>query len=167
MGYVGSYMWNLRQKVGSQTVITVTVNVVPVNPEGKFKLVYAKHFDYWDFPGGHAELGDSFESAALKELEEEVGIVAKTSDLELFATKSGPGRIYHYADGDTQPFTLIFACHSWEKEIPPTDTEESVKTGWFSVDELSQLKLDPRAKSTLDAYFTYLQTHKVQMLVEN
>lgn len=166
MSYVGSYMWNLRQKVGRQTVITVTVQVVPVNPEGKFKLVYARHFDYWNFPGGHAELGDSFLSAALHELEEEVGITAQTSDLELFATKSGPGRIYHYTDGDTQPFTLIFFCQHWERESDPTDPEEAVKTGWFTPAEIAQLKTNPHIQATIDAYYTYQKTHRVQMIVE-
>lgn len=108
MGYVGSYVWQLRQKVGDKKLLTTTVDVLPVDEAGRVKLIYAKAFDRWSTVGGHVEEGDSYASAALHELHEEAGITAHASDLELFATQSGPGRVYHYPDGDTQAFTVVF-----------------------------------------------------------
>ncbi len=166
MGYVGSYMWQLRQKVGNKTLITATVDVLPVDKDGKVKLVYANHFEYWSNVGGHVELGDSWESAALKELKEEAGITANREDLELFATMSGAGRVYHYADGDTQPFTLVFLCRSWLSENAPSDEEEISKTEWLTLEDAKAKKTNPHTARLLSAYEEYLKTGKVQMVEE-
>ena len=128
MGYVGSYVWQLRQKVGDKKLLTTTVDVLPVDEAGRVKLIYAKAFDRWSTVGGHVEEGDSYASAALHELREEAGITARASDLELFATQSGPGRVYHYPDGDTQAFTVVFCLKQWHSEASHTDTEEDRKS---------------------------------------
>lgn len=166
MGYVGSYVWKIRQKVGNARIITATVDVLPVNPEGKIKFVYAEHLHCWSIVGGHVEEGDSWASAALHELEEEAGIVARKEDLELFATISGPGRVYKYADGETQPFTNIFLCKNWESEGTPTDTEEVQKTKWMTVEEARVHGTNPHVEVILDAYERYLQIGLVQMIEE-
>lgn len=164
MGYVGSYVWTIRQKVGSQRIITSTVNVLAVNSQGKIKLVYANHFRKWMVPGGHVELGDSFQQAALNELREESGIIASKDDLELFMTISGPGRVIHYADGDTTPMTLIFLCRNWQQEGDKTDIEEISNERWTSLDEARQLDISSETTMILDAYEEYLKTGKVQMI---
>jgi len=66
MGYVGSYVWQLRQKVGDKKLLTTTVDVLPVDEAGHVKLIYAKGFDRWSTVGGHVEEGDSYTSAALQ-----------------------------------------------------------------------------------------------------
>lgn len=55
MGYVGSYVWQLRQKVGDKKLLTTTVDVLPVDEAGRVKLIYAKAFDRWSTVGGHVE----------------------------------------------------------------------------------------------------------------
>lgn len=77
MSYKDSFVYSLRQKVGDMRLITATVDVVPIREDGKAKLVYAKQFDYWTPIGGHVELGDSWQSAAVHELSEEGGIIAR------------------------------------------------------------------------------------------
>jgi 8-oxo-dGTP pyrophosphatase MutT (NUDIX family) len=166
MGYVGSYIWKIRQKVGRETLLTATVDVLPVRSDGKVKLVLPSHFDYWATVGGHVELGDSWGSAAINELEEEAGIVADKADLELIATISGAGRIYHYQDGDTQPFTNLYLIRKWSSEHAPSDDEEVVKTKWVSLDEARKLDLNARTAQILDAYEKYLETGEIQAIEE-
>lgn len=89
MSYVGSYMWQLRQKAGDMRILTVTVDAVVANEKGEVKLVYAPHVNGWASVGGHAEYGDTWQTAALHELEEEAGIIAREEDLEPFAAMSG------------------------------------------------------------------------------
>lgn len=164
MGYVGSYIWKIRQKVGNETLLTVTVDVVVVDKDGRLKMVYVKHVDSWAFVGGHAELGDSFQSAALHELEEEIGFLANKDDLELIATLSGGGRISQYKDGNTQPMTLVFLCRNWHGEKERSDAEEVAKDAWFSIDEVKKLNISANARFVLDAYEGYLRDGKVQMI---
>lgn len=166
MGYVGSYIWSIRQKVGGMRLITATVDILPINDEGKVKLVYAEHFDSWSIVGGHAELGDSWASAALAELREEAGIVASKDDLVPWATISGPGRIFKYQDGETQPFTVAFLVKNWQNEGDPEDEEEVSNTGWFTVDEALSMQITPWLRQVLLAYQKYQATGQFQMIEE-
>lgn len=166
MSYKGSFVYNLRQKVGDMRLITATVDVVPINGRGEVKMVYAKQFDYWTPIGGHVELGDSWQSAAVHELKEEGGIEADESDMELAATMSGPGRIYQYADGITQPFTLIFICRKWKNESIPTDAEEIESAEWVSIEKAIEKSTNTRTKLILGACQEYLRTERVQNIIE-
>lgn len=164
MSYVGSYMWELRQKVGDMCVITATVDVLPINPRGEIKLVYSSVFETWSVVGGHAEHGDSWSSAAIKELEEEAGIVAQEDNLIPFGAISGPERIFHYQDGDTQPFTFCFLIKEWEQEGEQTDIEEVPENGWFSLEKALEMSMTPWARNILLGYRKYLETGEFQMI---
>lgn len=164
MSYVGSYMWKLRQKAGDMRILTATVDILPVNPQGKIKLVYSSVFNCWSCVGGHVEHGDSWSSAACKELEEEAGITAKESDLVPFAAISGPERIFHYQDGDTQPFTLCFIIEKWEHEGQQTDIEEVPTNGWFNLEDALKMPITPWAKNILLGYQRYRDTSQFQMI---
>lgn len=164
MGYVGSYMWQLRQKAGDMRILTVTVDAVVANEEGKVKLVYAPHVNGWASVGGHAEYGDTWQTAALHELEEEAGIITREEDLEPFAAMSGPGRIFQYQDGTTQPFTLCFLVKSWEREVEQTDKAEIPETRWVTLEGAFQMDLTESTRTLLTAYQKYLETGKFQMV---
>jgi hydrolase, NUDIX family len=164
MAYVGSYIWQLRQKLGRKKLLTTTVDVLPIDSQGRVKLVYSKECDRWSTVGGHVEEGDSFASAALNELREEAGILAEEEALTLFATLSGPGRVYHYPDGDTQPFTLVFFINCWNDETNHTDTSEISTCEWFSFDDALKLTVNQSTRDILDAYRIYLNTGTVQMI---
>lgn len=166
MSYKDSFVYSLRQKVGDMRLITATVDAVPINKRGEVKMVYAKQFDYWTPIGGHVELGDSWQSAAVHELSEEGGIEADESDMELAATMSGPGRIYQYADGTTQPFTLVFICKKWKSESAPTDEEEVASAEWVSIEKAIEKSTNSRTKLILNACQKYLETGKVQHIIE-
>lgn len=166
MSYKDSFIYSLRQKTGDMRLITATVNVVPINDEGKIQIVYANQFDCWTGIGGHVELGDSWQSAALNELREEGGIVANIEDLELFVTISGPGRIYQYPDGSTQPFTIGFLCRKWQEELSPSDKEEIRQTAWVSIAEAREKVSGHGMQKLLDAVEAYLSTGKVQTIIE-
>jgi ADP-ribose pyrophosphatase YjhB (NUDIX family) len=167
MGYIGSYIWQIRQKVGSKRLITATADVLSVDKNGRIKLVFTNHFNSWTLVGGHVEPGDSWGDAAIHELEEEAGIIADKENLELFATISGPGRIYHYQDGTTQAFTNVYLIKKWQKEIKPTDDEEISKTKWVSIAEAKKLEdLNDHTRRMIEAYEKYLETGKIQVIEE-
>ena len=57
-----------RQKVG--------IGVVIVNNDGKILIGKRRgsHAQYYSIPGGHLELGETFEEAAIKEIKEETDL---------------------------------------------------------------------------------------------
>lgn len=54
----------------------VGIGVILVNPQGQVLLGHRKnsHAPYWSIPGGHLELGETFEACAIREVAEETGI---------------------------------------------------------------------------------------------
>lgn len=165
MSYKDSYVYGLRQKVGNIRLVLPSIIVIPINKHNETELVYQKQRQEWTFIGGYVELGDSWQSAALRELREESGIEADEKDIELFATISGPGIISEYPDGTAQSFILLFACKKWRSESLPTDKEEVANTKWVDFEEAISISSDPLTKPTLEALQKYLDTGKIQHIV--
>lgn len=57
--------------------------IAAFNSEGKVLLVKAFYKDYWSFPGGWIESGQTPLDAAILELEEETGLTVKRESLNL------------------------------------------------------------------------------------
>lgn len=57
----------------------VGIGVIIFRNDGKILIGKRKggHAPYWSIPGGHLELGESFEQAAIREIYEETGLVIK------------------------------------------------------------------------------------------
>ena len=102
----------------------VGVGVILTNGQGQVLLGKRKgsHAPYWSIAGGHLELGETFESAAIREVAEETGfvirqrrVIAVTNNLETWR-ESG----LHYisvtllADVDGEPQLLEpEKCEGW------------------------------------------------------
>ncbi|MDA5549747.1 NUDIX domain-containing protein [Yersinia massiliensis] len=56
--------------------VMVGVGVIIVNQQGDILLGKrcSQHAPYWSIPGGHMEVGESFEQAAIREVFEETGL---------------------------------------------------------------------------------------------
>lgn len=164
MGYIGSYVWKIRQKIGHDELITATVDVVAIR-DGKVCLVYNKDFEAWMLPAGHVEANDSWQSAIKTEMHEEAGLIAEESDLIPFATISGPSYRYEYPNGDrTRPFTLAFLCEKFLEE-DFTDEGEILKKEWFDLNSVQNLPLTKGAALLLKAYIEYSKTKAFQQIV--
>lgn len=78
------------------------------------------------FPGGHVETGESFEDAALRELQEETGAIGRLLGTVWEGTTEGNDGIVYLAE--------IAAKH-------PEDTEEIKNWKWYEIDEIPWSKL--------------------------
>lgn len=103
----------------------VGVGVILTNAQGQVLLGKRKgsHAPYWSIPGGHLEVGESFESAAIREVAEETGlqihgpeVVAVTNNLETWR-ESG----LHYIS-----VTLLAQAEGEPQLLEPEKCE-----GWF------------------------------------
>ena len=162
MGYVGSYIWKIRQKVGHDEIVSASTDTVPIR-DGKVCMVFNKDYQAWCFPGGHVELGRTWEEAARAELFEEAGLTAKDEDMKAFAAISGYRLVYDSGDA-TSLFSLTFVCEKFEEQDFP-DTEEIAEKRWFEFDEIDGLKKSDYANAIWDAYKKYLETGAFQQVV--
>ena len=76
MGFEGSMLWRVRQKVGADPILWPGASVMVVRDDGRALMGRRLDNDMWAIPGGGAEQGSSFAETVVTELVEEVGLVA-------------------------------------------------------------------------------------------
>ncbi|MBY6185762.1 NUDIX domain-containing protein [Marinobacter hydrocarbonoclasticus] len=110
----------------------VGIGVIVRRDDGKILIGKRKgaHAPYWSIPGGHLELGETFESAAIREIEEETGmiiedpvVIAVTNNLRTYREE---GKHYvsicllAHHQGDTPVNREPDKCEGWVW-VDPTD----------------------------------------------
>lgn len=114
---LGFYLYSLLTK-------TPRVRVVVKNEHDETLLVKPwTSSDAWSFPGGGVERGESYESAACRELREETGIIASDDQLKQI------GKIHIWGHEETV-FLLRVPSKSLSDVLPrPFEIQEAA---WFS-----------------------------------
>lgn len=164
MGFVGSYLWRLRQSVGHDLVLVPGSSVVVLDEDGAVLLLHRSDDGDWCLPGGGAEEGSSFRSTAQAELQEESGIEVALDDLVPFATVSEPDvHVLTYPNGDVSHcFAMLFAVVDWagdESEL--RCDEESTELRFFARDALPA-PLAPATRFGLELYDRFVATGQFQ-----
>jgi len=162
MGFVGSYLWRLRQHVGSETVLMPGAMVL-VEDEGG-RLLFTRRADNgeWCFPAGSAEDGGSFGQTALDELREETGLTARSQHLVPFGCLSEADlHTIVYPNGDiTHCFALLFRLRVYEGR--PGVTDEVTEIGFYDSENPPQPLNEP-ARVVLNLYRRHLTSGAFQV----
>jgi 8-oxo-dGTP pyrophosphatase MutT (NUDIX family) len=139
MPYTGSYLWRLRQVVGSELVLMPGAMVALQREDGRVLLAKRGDDGSWCLPAGAAEVGGSFARTAIDELAQEAGVKVAETDLVPFASLSEADlHTIHYPSGDiTHCFALCFLARRWEGE-PRPDRDESTAVSFVSLDAVPE-----------------------------
>lgn len=119
MGYVGSYLWSLREQVGHRLLLVPGAQVVLVDSHERILFQRRADTGLWEFPAGACEEGSSFSSTAADELYEETGIRVEHNDLVAFGCLSDPAvHLLRYPSGDlTHCFAMCFEARVWHGQL--------------------------------------------------
>ncbi len=85
--------------------------------------------DTWGLPGGHQEFGESPEDTAVRETEEETGLVVRAAARLGFTDDPMPDIGRHYV-------TLFVACARTAGEPELREPEKATALAWLTPDEL-------------------------------
>jgi 8-oxo-dGTP pyrophosphatase MutT (NUDIX family) len=87
---------------------------------GRLLLVRKRGTTVFMQPGGKLEPGESAASAAVRELQEELGLAVSPSQLRLLGTWSGPAA----NEADTQIDATVYLCPLEGRPVPAAEIEE-------------------------------------------
>jgi 8-oxo-dGTP pyrophosphatase MutT (NUDIX family) len=163
VAYIGTYVWSLRQFVGTQLLLVPGAQVLLVNEHGLVYLQRRTDLGLWEIPAGACEVGSSFAGTAIAELREETGLQVGIGDLVAFACLSDAAiHIIEYPNGDRNHcFAMCFAVRTWSGEIS-IDPEEVAEFGFFALDALPSPMYAPTSV-VLDLYSRFEATGRFQV----
>lgn len=132
---MNDYVTKMRSLIGQEMLLLVGCGAIIEDDKGQI-LLQRRLNNTWGIPGGLMELGETFESTAMREVEEETGL--KINGTELFGIYSGKDGYYVYPDGNQiYSLQIIFKALSFEGIIKPYDAE-SFEHKYFSRESLPE-----------------------------
>ncbi|MGH3487039.1 MAG: NUDIX domain-containing protein [Actinopolymorphaceae bacterium] len=162
VGFEGSYLWQLRQKIGNDLVLMPGARVLVFDDAERVLLIRRSDTGWWSMPAGAAEPDASFARTAVRELEEETGLRADVADLEAFGCVSDPERgMVTYPNGDqVRVFGLCFVAHVWSGVLEARDGE-ALELDFFARHALPRPR-HAQVEETLAMWDAYRKTGRFQ-----
>ena len=108
--------WLLQKRWRMTRAHTLGGQVCVIDPDGRMLLVRHGYRPGWHFPGGGVEVGENIVDAAIRELEEETGIVARGMPIL-------HGIFNHAADFPGDHIALYIVREFERKRIPAPSLE--------------------------------------------
>lgn len=106
--------------------------------------------DQWCLPSGAVEPGETPAQAAVRETEEETGLVVRVT--ELIGVHSDPDLVTVYPDGNRREIVgVLFRAVEVAGEPGPSD--EVTEVGWFTPSEAAALRVTPRHRRILSVAY--------------
>ena len=122
------------------TTVRLTVSAVArrERDSGEILLIQRADNGHWGLPGGHVEPGESVAQATVREVLEETGCTVAVG--RLIGVYSDPlHQTIETPSGERAQFVnLCFEARVIDEEGRPTTPEETLRTGFFTPDDLPE-----------------------------
>ena len=143
-----SYIGDIRKHIGHDLVMTVGCGILIVNDRDQLLLQRRSDTGDWCVPGGALEPFETYEEAAIRAVQEEVGITVK--NLKLFGIYSGDERRIHYPNDDVvYSLSVIFISDEYDGVISDRDSEV-LEHRFFGRDEIPKELFPADSRTILD-----------------
>lgn len=143
------YISYIRGMVGHSKIFLDGACIVIEDEQGRILLQKRGGCGKWGLPGGIAELGESLEETALRELYEETGLIGKVDGLVGIYSKY----MAEYPNGDlAQCIVTVFFGHK-TGGVLTSDGKETLELGYFFRDSLPEIFCQQH-KDMINDYFS-------------
>ncbi|MGW6554571.1 NUDIX hydrolase [Streptomyces sp. NPDC055051] len=134
---IPDFIRELRKTAGHQLLFLPGVSAVVFDDRGRVLLGRRADTGAWAVIGGIIEPGEQPADCAVREVEEETGVLCVPERIILVETLRKP---VVYANGDICQFLdVTFACRAVGGEARVND-DESIDVGWFEIGALPEMK---------------------------
>ena len=97
----------------------------------------ASHAPYYSIPGGHLELGETFEKAAIKEVSEETGLIIRNP--KVIAVTNN---LRTYREENKHYVSVILYTNEYEGQCVVMEPEKCEEWLWCHLDEIPNPQFD-------------------------
>jgi len=134
--------------------IVPSVNVVVLNRAGEFLLIRRTDNGNWALPGGAMDPGESMTQAAVREVEEETGVVCEVTGL--VGVYTSPKHVIHYTSDDEvrQECSLVYTARAVGGA--PRTSDESSDVRWVNGDDVDDYRIHPSMRLRIDHFLAGL-----------
>jgi ADP-ribose pyrophosphatase YjhB (NUDIX family) len=137
---VSPHIRRLRELVGNDLLVLPSAAVLPRDGVGRILLVRDLDTDLWAAIGGAVEPDESPQQCAVREAEEEAGVVVRLGDI--LGVLGGPEYRMVYPNGDQTAYVSTVFGATVVGGTPTPDGEETSEVAWWSpanlpLDEMS------------------------------
>jgi mutator protein MutT len=124
-------------------------NMLVVNDAGEILMQRRRDTGQWALPGGKQEIGESAAECAVREAEEETGILAEVTGF--LGVYSNPEHIVEYTDGECrQQFEVVYLGRPVSGEPKANDEADAVR--WIAPDDLGSFDIHPSMHEQIGHY---------------
>jgi ADP-ribose pyrophosphatase YjhB (NUDIX family) len=108
--------------------------------EGRILMIRRTDNDKYAIPGGQQEVGETLTESAVREVQEETGVLISITDL--IGLYSNPHHVIEYSDGEVrQEFSICFRATPTGGTLKTSN--ESKEVHWVNPSQLEQLDIHP------------------------
>lgn len=133
---ISDYLYNLRQKVGNDLLISPGAGGIVINDKGEVLLQLRSDTRTWGIPGGAMDPGEEPAETAVREIFEETGI--RVIPERITSVISGEDFFHTYPNGNQIALvSIMFLCRP-VKGDPIVNDEESLEVRYFPRDALPE-----------------------------
>lgn len=143
---ISPYLRELRERVGHDLVLLPAVCVLIRDDAERLLLMRSADTGNWQTIGGMIDPDEAPRDAAVREAKEESGLDVRLVGLR--DAVGGPGYRVHYPNDDLCSYvSVVYDAEVVGGELGGDD--EVAELGWFALDELAGLTLDPLNRQLL------------------
>ena len=149
---ISEYLRQLRQKVGSELILTPGVIILTFDEQDRVLLVRRHEDEMWGTPGGSIDPFETPADAAVREMWEETGLYVEP--IRIVGAYGGDETVHwQYNDGDEVIYvTIVFEAKVIGGKLQPRETEIR-ELRYFSQDEIADLDAHSWVKMILNDAF--------------
>ena len=130
--------------------VVPSANVIVVNGQGEILLIQRTDNGNWAVPGGGMDLGESITDTAVRETQEETGIICEITGLVGIYTN--PHHVIRYTSNNEvrQEFSIVFTARPVSGELLPSN--ESSEPQWVSPAAIPGMGMHPSMRQRIQHY---------------
>lgn len=144
------YIAEMRKLVGHRTIIQCAASIICIDNKGRLLLGKRSDNHKWGYSGGSLEIDEKIEDCAVRELKEEMGLIA--DEIEFFCTNSGPEAHYVYPNGDeVSNIEIIYLCRKYHGKESCEDGEMT-ELQYFYPEDITLDMISPPIRPVISEY---------------